>query len=105
MSGKLRKHPWSEEQRKAEKRFRDRKIDLERLSRRTELIKKLTRGDSSFSFADLEFTLTIKIGQEVEYESFPTASSNRTTYLEDLIRNYADFSDLVVKEVTDIDIC
>ena len=88
--------------RKAEKRFRDRKLDLEKLSRRTELIKKLTRDDSSFSFADLEFILTINIGQEVEYESFPTASSNRTTYLEDLILNYADFSDLEVKEVTDI---
>ena len=88
--------------RKAEKRFRDRKIELEKLSRRTELIKKLSRDDSSFSFADLEFILTIKIGQEVEYESFPTASSNRTTYLEDLILKYADFSDLDVKEVTDI---
>lgn len=88
--------------RKAEKRFRDRKLDLERLSRRTELIKKLTRDDSSFTFADLEFILTINIGQEVEYESFTAASSNRATYLEDLILNYADFSDLEVKEVTDI---
>lgn len=88
--------------RKAEKRYRDRRIDLERLSRRTELIKKLTHDDSSFSFGDLKFILTINIGQELEFESFPTVSSNRVAYLEDLICNYADFSDLEVEQVTDI---
>lgn len=95
-------HKTNRRKRKAEKRYRDRKIDLERLSRRTELIKKLTHVDSSFSFGNLEFILAINIGQEVEFESFPTVSSNRIAYIEDLIRNYADFSDLEVEQVTDI---
>lgn len=95
-------HKTNRRKRKAEKRYRDRKIELEKLSRRVELIKKLTHDDSSFSFGDLEFILTINIGQEVEFESFPTVPSNRIDYLEDLIRNYADFSDLEVDEVTDI---
>ena len=88
--------------RKAEKRYRERREYLERMSRRTELIKKLSRDGSSFSFKDLEFILTINIGQEENYESFPNASSSRATYLEDLILNYADLSDLAVKKITDI---
>ncbi len=88
--------------RKAEKRYRERREYLERMSRRTELIKTLSRNGSSFSFKDLEFILTINKGQEENYESFPNASSSRATYLEDLILNYADLSDLAVKKITDI---
>lgn len=88
--------------RKAEKRYRERKEYLERMSRRTELIKRLSHYGSSFSFKDLEFIMTINIGQEEIYESFSTPTSNRATYLEDLILNYADLSDLVVKEISDI---
>lgn len=95
-------HKTNSRKRKAEKRYRERRTYLERMSRRIELIKRLSHGDSSFSFADLEFILDINVGQEVTFESFPTASTNRTTYLEDLISNYADFSDLEVEEVTDI---
>ncbi len=88
--------------RKAEKRYRERKEYLERMSRRTETIKRLSRDGSSFSCKDLEFILTINMGQEETYESFPTASSNRATYLEDLIINYDDLSNLAVKKISDI---
>ncbi len=88
--------------RKAEKRYRERREYLKRMSRRTEMIKRLSRDGSSFSFKDLEFIMTINIGQEENYESFPNASSSRASYLEDLILNYADLSDLVVKKITDI---
>ena len=98
----LSPHKTNRRKRKDEKRYGDRKIELERLSRRTELIKKLTHADSSFSFGTFEFILTIYIGQELEFESFPTVSSNPVAYLEDLIRNYADCSDLEVEQVTDI---
>lgn len=88
--------------RKAEKRYRERRAYLERMSKRTEMIKKLAHDDSTFSFKDLEFILTMAKGQEITYESFPTPSSNRAAYLEDLILNYEDYSNLEVEDATDI---
>ena len=88
--------------RKAERRYIDRKAYLVRMSRRTELLKQLTRSDSSFSLNDLEFIMTIKEGRNVSYQSFPTPTYRRVAYLEDLILKYTNLPEWHVEEITDI---